>query len=216
MRLIFLGPPGVGKGTQSQKLSEDLGVPKISTGDTLRDAVARKTPLGIQAKSFMDKGQLVPDDVVVGMVEERLKEDDCEKGYILDGFPRTTAQAEALSKILDKGGSGIDRVLDFTLPDDELVKRLSGRRSCPGCKEVFHLTFNPPAVEGKCDRCGSGLIQRDDDLPETIKKRLQVYREHAQKLIDYYGSQGVLKQIDGGGNPDDVFKRVRESIGNGK
>jgi adenylate kinase len=213
MRLIFLGPPGVGKGTQAQRLSAEFRIPKISTGDILRDAAAKKTPLGVQAKSFMDGGKLVPDEVVIGIIRERLKESDCKEGFILDGFPRTVPQARALTAMLGQSQSGIDRALNFELSDHDLIRRLSGRRSCPNCQAVYHVEFNPPRTPGQCDQCGGKLIQRNDDQPETIRKRLEVYQSQTLPLIGFYEDQGVLTRMDGSGNPEAVYRRVKDAIG---
>ncbi|HET6465237.1 MAG TPA: adenylate kinase [Nitrospiria bacterium] len=213
MRLIFLGPPGVGKGTQAQRLSAQRGIPKISTGDILREAVLKKTALGVQAKSFMDSGKLVPDEVVIGIIRERLKETDSQKGFILDGFPRTVPQARALASMLHQDGRTVDRVLNFELADDELVLRLSGRRSCPNCQAVYHLRFSPPQKPDLCDRCGGKLIQRSDDQPETIRKRLEVYRSQTVPLIRFYEDQGLLGRIDGSGAPEAVFQRITAALG---
>jgi len=213
MRLIFLGPPGVGKGTQAQRLSAQRGIPKISTGDILREAVLKKTALGVQAKSFMDSGKLVPDEVVIGIIRERLKETDSQKGFILDGFPRTVPQARALASMLRQDGRTVDRVLNFELADDELVLRLSGRRSCPNCQAVYHLRFSPPQKPDLCDRCGGKLIQRSDDQPETIRKRLEVYRSQTVPLIRFYEEQGLLGRIDGSGTPEAVFQRITAALG---
>jgi len=213
MRLIFLGPPGVGKGTQAQRLSAQRGIPKISTGDILREAVLKKTALGVQAKSFMDSGRLVPDEVVIGIIRERLKEADSQKGFVLDGFPRTVPQAQALASMLRQDDRTIDRVLNFELADDELELRLSGRRNCPNCQAVYHLKFNPPQKPGLCDRCGGKLIQRSDDQPETIRKRLEVYRSQTVPLIGFYEEQGLLARIDGSGDPEAVSQRVTAALG---
>lgn len=213
MRLIFLGPPGVGKGTQALRLSAQLRTPKISTGDILRESVEGKTPLGLQAKSFMDSGKLVPDEVVIGIIRERLKEADCRKGFILDGFPRTRPQAEALTMMLREDQSDIDRVLSFELPEDELIRRLSGRRSCPNCPAVYHTEFGPPQKPDRCDRCGGTLVQRSDDQPETIRKRLVVYQSHTLPLIGYYGDDGILTRIDGSGSPEEVYQKVTAVLG---
>jgi adenylate kinase len=213
MRLIFLGPPGVGKGTQAQRLSAEFRIPKISTGDILRDAAAKKTPLGVQAKSFMDGGKLVPDEVVIGIIRERLKESDCKEGFILDGFPRTVPQARALTAMLGQSQSGIDRALNFELSDHDLIRRLSGRRSCPNCQAVYHVEFNPPRKPDQCDQCGGKLIQRNDDQPETIRKRLEVYQSQTLPLIGFYEDQGVLTRMDGSGNPEAVYRRVKDAIG---
>lgn len=213
MRYIFLGPPGVGKGTQAQRLSAHLGIPKISTGDILRDAVLNKTELGVKAKSHMDAGKLVPDELVIGIVRERIKQKDCSKGFILDGFPRTRTQAESLEEILGEEGVGIDRVLNFELDDEALVGRLSGRRSCPDCQAVYHVEFHPPKKTGHCDRCGGGLIQRSDDQPETIRKRLEVYKTQTRPLIQYYEERGAIARVFGDGSPDGVFSKVRSTLG---
>lgn len=213
MRLIFIGPPGVGKGTQAQRLSAQWSIPKISTGDILREAVLKKTTLGVQAKSFMDSGRLVPDEVVIGIIRERLKETDSQKGFILDGFPRTVPQAHSLGSMVLQDGRTIDRVLNFELADDELVQRLSGRRGCPNCQAVYHLEFSPPLKPDVCDRCGGKLTQRSDDQPETIRKRLEIYRSQTFPLIRFYEEQGLLARIDGSGTPEAVFQRVGAAIG---
>ncbi|MBI3596112.1 MAG: adenylate kinase [Nitrospirae bacterium] len=213
MRLIFLGPPGVGKGTQAQRLSAQQSIPKISTGDILREAVLKKTPLGVQAKSFMDSGKLVPDEVVIGIIRARLKETDSKEGFILDGFPRTVPQAQALTSMLRQDQRSIDRVLNFELSNDELVRRLSGRRSCPNCQAVYHLEYSPSQKPELCDRCGGKLIQRSDDQPETIRKRLEVYRSQTLPLIRFYEEQGVLVRIDGSGPPETVYQRVTAALG---
>jgi adenylate kinase len=203
----------VGKGTQSERLSAQRRIPKISTGDILRDAVQKKTSLGVQAKSFMDSGQLVPDEVVIGIIRERLKEADTKEGFILDGFPRTAPQAQALSSMLRQDQRSIDRVLNFELADDELIRRLSGRRSCPNCQAVYHLEYSPPKKPELCDRCGGKLIQRSDDQPETIRKRLEVYRSQTWPLIRFYEEQGILARIEGSGPPQAVYQRVAAALG---
>jgi adenylate kinase len=212
MILVFLGPPGVGKGTQAKQLSESRRIPKISTGDILREAVARKTPLGVKAKGYMDAGQLVPDEVVVGMVVERIQSPDCGPGFILDGFPRNVAQADALNRAFDETGRRLDRVISFDLSDDKIVERLSSRRSCPKCQAVYNLIFNPPKREGICDACGSPLVQRSDDDPQTIRKRLAVYRRETLPLIPYYESRDLLSRIEAGGEVGEVFQRVTEAV----
>ncbi len=197
MNLILLGPPGAGKGTQSAALVERYGIPQISTGDMLRAAVKDGSPMGIKAKSFMDAGALVPDDVVVGIVRERLEKDDCEAGFILDGFPRTVAQADALQRTLEEMGKDLGAVVSLEVEADALVERLTGRRMCSGCGRGYHLVFDPPSRDGKCDSCGADLFQRDDDREETIRKRLSVYREQTAPLTDYYRKLGLLLTIDG-------------------
>jgi adenylate kinase len=213
MRLVLLGAPGAGKGTQAKKLIEKYGMPQISTGDLLRAAVSAGTPLGKEAKSVMDKGELVPDRIVLGMVEERLKQDDCKKGYILDGFPRNTAQAEALDKMLGTLGMSLSAALSVDVPFDDLMKRLTGRRTCKACGQMYNMYFKPPAKEGTCDKCSGELFQRDDDKEATIKKRLEVYNAQTAPLIDYYGKKGILKTVSGTGNIDDIFKTVCETLG---
>jgi adenylate kinase len=211
MRLVFLGPPGVGKGTQAETLSKEYRVPHIATGDMLRTAMAKRTPVGLEAKSYIDAGKLVPDDVIINLVAERLKEPDTAAGYILDGFPRTIKQAEALSEILRRDRQGIDRVLYFDLNEEELVKRIAGRRSCPACQKVYHMSFNPPPQEGTCS-CGTALVQRKDDRPETVKARLVVYRNETAPLIQHYREQGLLSQIDADAGVEAVTGRVKEAI----
>ena len=212
MVLIFLGPPGVGKGTQAARVSSYFEVPKISTGDILREAVSKKTTLGVLAKSFMEAGQLVTDDIVIGLIRERIQEPDCAKGYFLDGFPRNVPQAEALTQLFKDTGSKLDRVLSFELSDAELVKRLSSRRSCPQCKAVYNVMFQPPKKDNVCDQCESALIQRGDDEPETIKERLKVYQRETEPLIPYYERQGVLARIDAVGTVENVFSRIKSSL----
>lgn len=208
MNIIMLGPPGAGKGTQAQMLAEKYGIPQISTGDILRAAVAEGTELGKKAKEYMDKGQLVPDEVVIGIVKERLSKPDCEKGFILDGFPRTVAQAEALDGILKEMGKKIDYVINIVVPDEEILKRLTGRRTCKVCGAMYHIIYNPPKVEGKCDKCGGDLYQRDDDKEETIKNRLSVYHSQTAPLIDYYRKKGVLIDIDGTKDIKTIFQDI--------
>jgi len=197
MKLILLGPPGAGKGTQAKMLTERFGIPQIATGDILRGAVQAGTALGLQAKGFMDAGALVPDEVVIGIVRERLQQQDCLAGFILDGFPRTVAQADALQSNLAELGRQLDRVVSLTVDADALVERITGRRTCRACGRGFHLTFDPPAVAGNCDACGGELYQRDDDREETIRKRLMVYAQQTAPLIDYYRGAGLLVELDG-------------------
>ncbi|MBI5870528.1 MAG: adenylate kinase [Actinobacteria bacterium] len=213
MRLVLLGAPGAGKGTQAKKLIEMVGIPQISTGDLLRAAVSEGTELGIEAKSFMDKGELVPDSVVLGMMKERLQDDDCKKGFILDGFPRNTAQAEALDAMLEELGMPLDSALSVDVPLEDLMKRLTGRRTCKDCGQMYNIYFSPPATEGKCDKCGGELYQRDDDQEETIQKRLEVYTQQTAPLIDYYSGKGILKSLSGTGSIDDIFANVTATLG---
>jgi adenylate kinase len=215
MNLVFLGPPGAGKGTQAKTVSADFSLPHISTGDILRENVAAGTELGAKAKGYMDSGALVPDDLVVSMVAERLTRDDCANGFILDGFPRTTAQAEALAANLDESGRKLDGVLYFKVDDEKVVGRLSGRRMCRGCGAGYHLEYMPPAAEGVCDKCGGELYQRDDDKAETVRARLKVYYAQTAELIDYYRERGLLKEVDASLSPEavcDGVKAVLEEI----
>jgi adenylate kinase len=212
MRLILLGPPGAGKGTQAKDLVQKYGIPQISTGDILRKNLADKTPLGLEAKKFMDKGELVPDSVVVGIVKERLKEADCKKGYILDGFPRTVPQAEALDAALADMKTPIDKVLSIEVPDTELVKRLGGRRTCRACQAGYHVAFKPSKKEGVCDSCGGELYQRDDDKEEAIKNRLKVYQSSTAPLINYYKAKGLLAAVDGVGGMKDILDRMVRAL----
>lgn len=197
MKLILLGPPGAGKGTQAQMLMERYGIPQISTGDMLRAAVKNGTPMGLKAKACMDAGALVPDAVVVGIVEERLRQPDCGAGFILDGFPRTLPQADALQATLVALDKELDAVVSLEVDVDALVERLVGRRSCPSCGAGYHVRFDPPRQEGVCDRCGAGLIQREDDQETTIRNRMEVYRQQTAPLVDYYGKAGLLRSVDG-------------------
>ncbi len=213
MNLVLLGPPGSGKGTQAKRLSERLGVPHISTGDILREAVREGTPLGREAKRFMDEGKLVPDEVVIGIVRERLRGEDCEKGAIFDGFPRTVAQAEALDRIMEELGRRVDRVIDIEVSEGEVLRRLTGRRTCKNCGAMYHVVFNPPKEPGICDRCGGELYQRDDDKEETIRERLKVYREQTEPLIDYYRSKGILYRVKGEGKIEDIEGEILRAIG---
>ena len=212
MRLVLVGPPGAGKGTQAEFIAAHLAVPKISTGDIFRANVAQGTPLGVQAKRFMDAGQLVPDEVTINMVRERLAEPDAGDGFLLDGFPRTTPQAAALDKLLADLGSGLDLVLELVVDDDEVIRRLSGRRTCRGCGKIWHVEFDAPTQEGLCDRCGGQLFQRDDDKPETIAERLRVYARDTAPLVDYYGAQGKLVGIDATGPVEDVTVRAIDAL----
>lgn len=212
MDIILLGPPGSGKGTQAQKMVERYHIPQISTGDILRGAVKEQTPLGVEAQGYMDQGMLVPDEVVVGIVRERLKESDCKGGFILDGFPRTVPQAEALDNTLGEMQRAIDHVVSIEVPNEELIKRLTGRRTCRNCGAMYHIVFGPPAKEGVCDRCGGELYQRDDDQEETIRARLQVYEEQTAPLIAYYQGKGLLRAIDGVGAIEEIFRNIEQAI----
>jgi len=209
MRLILLGPPGAGKGTQAETLVKLLGIPQISTGDILRDAVKRGTPIGLKAKAYMDAGDLVPDDVIIGIIKDRLAMEDCKKGYIFDGMPRTIAQAEAL----DAQGVPIDTVLSMEVPDDEILVRLGGRRTCPNCGMTFHVAYRPPEKEGVCDSCGTGLIIRKDDEAGTIRNRLLNYHRETEPLKAYYEAGGKLVSVQGGASVADTTARVHKALG---
>jgi len=213
MRLVLLGAPGAGKGTQAKKLIETYGIPQISTGDILRKAVADGTPLGKEAKSYMDKGELVPDSIVIGLVKERIAQDDCKKGYILDGFPRNTAQAEVLDKVLAEMGAPLDTALSVDVEKDVLMKRLTGRRTCRKCQQMYNIYFSLPKKEGVCDKCGGELFQRDDDKEETIRKRLDVYDAQTAPLMEYYKKKGIVKSVNGTGSIDEIFKQVCSKLG---
>lgn len=208
MRLVFLGAPGVGKGTQADRIAVRFKHPKVSTGDILREAVRNQTALGQRAKACMDRGELVPDDIVVGIVREKLGEADCRDGFLLDGFPRTVAQAEELGKLLASQGRRLDGVVNVVVPREQVIRRLTGRRSCPSCKAVYHIEFAPPKQEGRCDRCGTELVQRSDDRQETVEARLAVYERETAPLIDYYRAQRLLDDLDGAGQVDEVERRL--------
>ena len=213
MNIILLGPPGAGKGTQAKRLIDKYGIPQISTGDMLRAALKEGTPLGLEAKKYMDKGALVPDSVVIGLVKERIQQNDCAKGYMLDGFPRNVSQAEALDTMLDDLGQKIDDVICIEVPNDELVGRLTGRRTCRNCGAGYHVMFDPPKKEGVCDKCQGELYQRDDDNEATVKSRLQVYANQTEPLIDYYQKQGKLRPINGVGDMEVIFGRITSVLG---
>ena len=213
MKIIMLGAPGAGKGTQAKKIAEKCGIPHISTGDIFRANIKNGTELGKKAKTYMDQGLLVPDELVCDLVVDRIQQDDCKKGYILDGFPRTIPQAESLDKALQAIGAKMDDAIDVEVPDENIVKRMGGRRACVGCGATYHLVYAPTKKEGICDVCGGELILRDDDKPETVQKRLGVYHEQTQPLIDYYKNQGILREVDGSVDMEDVFKEILNILG---
>lgn len=212
MNLLLLGPPGAGKGTQAKRLTEELAIPQISTGDMLREAVKKGTPLGQEAKSYMDKGALVPDGVVIGLVEERIKAPDCKNGFMLDGFPRTVAQADALGTMLARQGRKIDHVVAMEVNADELVARLSGRRTCRTCGTTYHVEFTPPKKPGICDKDGGELYQRDDDKEAAIRQRLTTYDAQTLPLISYYEQRGLLRRVNGLGSVDEVYGRIIKAV----
>jgi adenylate kinase len=212
MKLILLGPPGAGKGTQAKMLIDRFSIPQISTGDILRQAVKDGTPMGLKAKSCMDAGALVPDEVVVGIVRERLQMSDCDRGFILDGFPRTVPQADALQETLQSLGKSLDAVISLEVDTEALVERLTGRRTCRRCGRGYHVKFDPPKTEGVCDACGGELYQREDDREETIRKRLEVYADQTSPLAAYYGQKGLLIQIDGMQDIEKVGKRILSAL----
>ncbi len=209
MRIILFGAPGAGKGTQAERICERLQIPSVSTGNIIREAIRNGTPLGLQARSYTDNGKLVPDEVVIGMIRERLAEEDCKNGFILDGFPRTVPQAAAL----DAMGVGIDAVLSIEVDDEDIERRMSGRRSCPVCGTTFHLQNNPPKKEGVCDKCGAALVQRKDDAPETVRARLAVYHEQTEPVKGYYQGKGKLRSIDGSKSIDETTKLAFAALG---
>jgi adenylate kinase len=212
MRLVLVGPPGAGKGTQAEFVAAHLSVPKISTGDIFRANVTKGTPLGLEAKRYMDDGKLVPDEVTINMVRTRLGEPDATDGFLLDGFPRTVPQANELDKMLADLGTQLDLVLELVVDDDEVIRRLSGRLNCRGCDKIWHVEFDPPTRSGVCDRCGSELFQREDDKAETIAKRLVEYAEKTAPLVDFYGSQGKLVGIDATGLVEDITVRAIDAL----
>lgn len=213
VRVVLLGPPGAGKGTQAKLLQEKFAACQISTGDILRKAVTEKTPLGQEAAQYIDRGALVPDDVIVKLVAERLKEKDCEKGFILDGFPRTIPQAESLDTILKEMGLSLNRVLSVQVPRAVVIERLAGRRNCKNCGALSHMVFNPPKKAGVCDRCGGELYQRQDDEEETVVNRLKVYEKQTAPLVNYYRERNLLREIDGVGAVDEIRGRVLSALG---
>lgn len=213
MKIIMLGAPGAGKGTQAKKIADKYQVPHISTGDIFRANIKNGTELGKKAKTYMDQGLLVPDELTCDLVVDRINQDDCNRGYILDGFPRTIPQAKALTAALEKLGTSIDYAIDVDVPDSNIVNRMGGRRACVGCGATYHVVFNAPKTEGICDTCGEKLILRDDDKPETVQKRLTVYHEQTQPLIEYYSNAGVLKTVDGTVDMEDVFTAIVNILG---
>ena len=213
MKIIMLGAPGAGKGTQAKKIAAKYGIPHISTGDIFRANIKNGTELGKKAKTYMDQGLLVPDELVVDLVVDRVNQDDCKNGYVLDGFPCTIPQAEALTEALEKMGQKVDFAIDVNVPDENIVKRMGGRRACVTCGATYHMVYAPTKKEGICDTCGGELILRDDDKPETVQKRLNVYHDQTQPLIDYYTSQGILRTVDGTVDIDDVFRAITEFLG---
>ena len=213
MKLIMLGAPGAGKGTQAKKIAEKYGIPHISTGDIFRANIKNGTELGNKAKSYMEKGLLVPDELTCDLVVDRIAQEDCKNGYVLDGFPRTIPQAEALKAALGKMGTTIDYAINVEVPDENIVKRMGGRRACLACGCTYHVVYNAPKVEDVCDVCGAKLVLRDDEKPETVKKRLDVYHEQTQPLIDFYDKEGVLVEVDGTQNLEDVFQAITKILG---
>lgn len=213
MKIVMLGAPGAGKGTQAKKISAKYNIPHISTGDIFRANIKEGTELGKKAKEYMDQGLLVPDELVLDLIVDRLGKDDCKNGYVLDGFPRTIPQAEALEKALGEQGEKIDYALNIDVPDENIINRMSGRRACVGCGATYHLVYAPTKVEGVCDVCGKDLILRDDDKPETVKKRLSVYHEQTKPLIDYYDNAGTLRTLDGTIDIEDVFQTIVKILG---
>ncbi|ARC83698.1 adenylate kinase family protein [Clostridium argentinense CDC 2741] len=213
MKIILLGPPGAGKGTQAKSISNKYSIPHISTGDIFRKNISEKTPLGIEAKSYIDKGHLVPDKLTIDIVQDRLEQEDCKSGFLLDGYPRTVNQAESLKNFLKEKGEELDTALLIAVPKEYIIDRMTGRRVCLSCGASYHVKFNPTKVEGKCDICGSVVIQRDDDCEETVNERLEIYDAQTQPLIDYYKEQGLLSEVDGTQAINDVFKNISGILG---
>ena len=213
MKIIMLGAPGAGKGTQAKKIAEKYHIPHISTGDIFRANIKNGTELGMKAKSYMDQGQLVPDDVTIGMLLDRISQEDCAEGYVLDGFPRTIPQAESLTKALEERGESMDYAINVDVPDQAIVTRMAGRRACLACGATYHIVYNAPKKENVCDVCGEGLVLRDDDKPETVQKRLTVYHDQTKPLIDYYGKAGILVRVDGTQDLNKVFEDIVSVLG---
>lgn len=213
MKIIMLGAPGAGKGTQAKKIAAKYSIPHISTGDIFRANIKNGTELGLKAKSYMDAGGLVPDEITIGMLLDRIHQADCENGYVLDGFPRTIPQAESLTEALKKNGEAIDFAVNVDVPDENIINRMSGRRACLNCGATYHIVYSAPKTENVCDTCGQELVLRDDDKPETVKKRLDVYHDQTQPLIDYYKNEGVLAEVDGTLDMEDVFQAIVKILG---
>lgn len=213
MKIIMLGAPGAGKGTQAKKIAAKYSIPHISTGDIFRANIKNGTELGLKAKSYMDAGGLVPDEITIGMLLDRIHQADCENGYVLDGFPRTIPQAESLTEALKKNGEAIDFAVNVDVPDENIINRMSGRRACLNCGATYHIVYNAPKKENVCDACGQELVLRDDDKPETVKKRLDVYHDQTLPLIDYYKNEGVLAEVDGTLDMEDVFQAIVKILG---
>lgn len=214
MKIVMLGAPGAGKGTQAKKIAQEFSVPHISTGDIFRANIKNNTELGQKAKVYMDKGELVPDSLVVDLIMDRFKESDCANGYVLDGYPRTIPQAEALDKALESNGEKLDYAIDVDVPDEVIIERMSGRRACLNCGSTYHIHSNPSKKEGTCDTCGETLVQREDDKAETVKNRLSVYHDQTEPLKKYYGDAGVLYTVDGTQAMEDVFTEICKIVGN--
>ena len=213
MKIVMLGAPGAGKGTQAKKIAGKYGIPHVSTGDIYRANIKNGTKLGMQAKAYMDAGKLVPDEITIGMLLDRIHQEDCEKGYVLDGFPRTIPQAESLTAALKERGESIDYAIDVDVPGENIIRRMSGRRACLSCGATYHIVYNAPKKEGVCDQCGEPLVLRDDDKPETVQNRLNVYHRQTQPLIDYYKKEGVLAQVDGTQDMEQVFQDIVKILG---
>ncbi|MBO7600660.1 MAG: adenylate kinase [Lachnospiraceae bacterium] len=213
MKIIMLGAPGAGKGTQAKMISEKYGLPHVSTGDIFRANIKNGTELGMESKKYMDAGQLVPDELTVKILLDRVAEDDCKNGYVLDGFPRTIPQAEVLEDALNKLNDKIDYAINVDVPDENIISRMSGRRACVNCGATYHIQYAPTKVEGICDKCGSELILRDDDKPETVKNRLDVYHKQTQPLIDFYSARNILKEVDGTVSMNEVFESIISILG---
>jgi adenylate kinase len=213
MKIVMLGAPGAGKGTQAKMIAEKYTIPHISTGDIFRANIKEGTPLGLEAKSYMDQGKLVPDELTVKILLDRVSKDDCKNGYVLDGFPRTIPQANVLKEALAKQNDKIDFAINVDVPDENIVRRMSGRRACVTCGATYHIEHVPPKTEGVCDKCGSALILRDDDKPDTVLNRLKVYHDQTQPLIDFYNNEGILKEVDGTIDVKDVFENIVKILG---